>query len=337
MFNDYVMVAADIPHMDGTEQDAEYRYGDLVQTSLGTGMVVDLCGMAERVRKGQLAGTQDADVGVWYDIYTAWHDGGEYERKAYHPETTPTETTKSSKPTTPTEPTKPTETTKSSKPTTPTEPTKSSKPTTSTEPTKSSKPTTSTEPAKSSKPTTLTKPTKLTKPTTPTEPTKPTTPTEPTKPTTPTKPTKPTKPTTPTKPSIPSVTEPENTETPVIKCTPEAVLKAAQNIESKENCSSYVCDILHSSGYFTEEEMNMYKDTNISEICEELAKRDWNKITDLTNLKNGDIIIVNNGETVRIYAGNNSWYTVGNSELQQGNENWTDNISWEAYRPGKII
>lgn len=280
MFNDYVMVAADIPHMDGTEQEAEYRYGDLVQTSLGTGMVVDLCGMAERVRKGYLAGTQDADVGVWYDIYTAWHDGGEYEKKAYHPETTPTETTKSSKPTTPTEPTKPT---------------------TPTETTKSSKPTTSTEPAKASKPTTLTKPT------------------------------------TPTKPSIPSVTEPENTETPVMKCTPEAVLKAAQNIESKENCSSYVCDILHSSGYFTEEEMNMYKDTNISEICEELAKRDWNKITDLTNLKNGDIIIVNNGEKVRIYAGNNSWYTVGNSELQQGNENWTDNISWEAYRPGKTI
>lgn len=271
MFNDYVMVAADIPHMDGTEQGAEYRYGNLVQTSLGTGMVVDLCGMAERVRKGQLAGTRDADVEVWYDIYTAWHDGGEYERKAYHPETTPTETTKSSKPTT------------------------------STEPAKSSKPKTSAEP------------------------------------TTPTKPTEPTKPTTPTKPSIPSVTEPENTETPVMKCTPEAVLKAAQNIESKENCSSYVCDILHSSGYFTEEEMNMYKDTNISEICEELDKRDWNKITDLTNLKNGDIIIVNNGETVRIYAGNNSWYTVGNSELQQGNENWTDNISWEAYRPGKTI
>ena len=83
--------------------------------------------------------------------------------------------------------------------------------------------------------------------------------------------------------------------------------------------------------------MNMYKDTNISGICEELAKRGWNKVTDLTNLKNGDIIIVNNGETVRIYAGNNSWYTVGNSELQQGNENWTDNISWEAYRPGKTI
>ena len=295
MFNDYVMVAADIPHMDGTEQEAEYRYGDLVQTSLGTGMVVDLCGMAERVRKGQLAGTQDADVGVWYDIYTAWHDGGEYERKAYHPETTPTETTKSSKPTT------------------------------------------STEPAKSSKPKTSAEPTTPTKPTKPTTPAKPTTPTKPTTPAEPTKPSKPSKPTTPTEPSIPSVTEPENTESSAIKCTPEAVLKAAQNIESKENCSSYVCDILHSSGYFTEEEMNMYKDTNISGICEELAKRGWNKVTDLTNLKNGDIIIVNNGETVRIYAGDNSWYTVGNSELQQGNENWTDNISWEAYRPGKTI
>ena len=257
MFGDYVMVATDIPHMDGTEQEAKYRYGDLVETSLGTGIVVDYCEMAERVRKGQLAGKQDADVEAWYDIYTAWHDGGEYERKAYHPETTPTEPTKTTKPTTPTEPTK------------------------------------------------------TTKPTTPTEPTEPTT------------------------PSIPSVTEPENTESSAIKCTPEAVLKAAQNIESKENCSSYVCDILHSSGYFTEEEMNMYKDTNISRICEELSKHGWNKVTDLTNLKNGDIIIVNNGETVRIYAGNNSWYTVGNSELQQGNENWTDNISWEAYRPGK--
>ena len=100
MFGDYVMVAADIPHMDGTQMEAEYRYGDLVETSLGTGMVVDLCGMAERVRKGQLAGTRDADVEVWYDIYTAWHDGGEYEKKAYHPEsvekleTTKTETTK---------------------------------------------------------------------------------------------------------------------------------------------------------------------------------------------------------------------------------------------------
>ena len=52
MYGDYVMVAADIPHMDGTQQEAEYRKGDLVQTSLGTGMVVDLCGMAESTRKG---------------------------------------------------------------------------------------------------------------------------------------------------------------------------------------------------------------------------------------------------------------------------------------------
>lgn len=83
MYGDYVMVAADIPHMDGTQQAAEYRKGDLVETSLGTGMVVDLCGMAEMVRKGELRGTNDGDVEVWYDIYTAWHDDGKYEHVGY--------------------------------------------------------------------------------------------------------------------------------------------------------------------------------------------------------------------------------------------------------------
>ena len=85
MFDDYVMVATDVPHMDGTQMEAEYRYGDLVETSLGTGMVVDYCEMAERTRRGWLEGTDD-DVEVWYDIYTAWHDGGEYQKKAYRPE-----------------------------------------------------------------------------------------------------------------------------------------------------------------------------------------------------------------------------------------------------------
>lgn len=78
MYGDYVMVAADIPHMDGTQQEAEYRKGDLVETSLGTGMVVDLCGMAESVRKGEFAGGKFADVDVWYDIYTAWNVNGTY-------------------------------------------------------------------------------------------------------------------------------------------------------------------------------------------------------------------------------------------------------------------
>lgn len=77
MYGDYVMVAADIPHMDGTQQEAEYRKGDLVQTSLGTGMVVDLCGMAESTRKG------NTEVDVWYDIYTAWGAGGAYGHVAY--------------------------------------------------------------------------------------------------------------------------------------------------------------------------------------------------------------------------------------------------------------
>lgn len=83
MYGDYVMVAADIPHMDGTQQEAEYRKGDIVETSLGTGMVVDLCGMAENVRKGVYKGGQFGEVEVWYDIYTAWHDGGKYQAIGY--------------------------------------------------------------------------------------------------------------------------------------------------------------------------------------------------------------------------------------------------------------
>ena len=75
MYGDYVMVAADIPHMDGTQQEAEYRKGDLVQTSLGTGMVVDYCGMANSTRRG------NTDVDVWYDIYTDWH--GSYSHVGY--------------------------------------------------------------------------------------------------------------------------------------------------------------------------------------------------------------------------------------------------------------
>ncbi len=83
MYGDYVMVAADIPHMDGTQQAAEYRKGDLVETSLGTGIVVDLCGMAGMVRRGELKGGTHGDVEVWYDIYTAWHEP-EYSAIGYN-------------------------------------------------------------------------------------------------------------------------------------------------------------------------------------------------------------------------------------------------------------
>lgn len=91
MYGDYVMVAADIPHMDGTQQAAEYRKGDLVETSLGTGIVVDLCGMAGKVRRGELKGGADGDVEVWYDIYTAWHEPG-YSSIGYNDDGTGTAT-----------------------------------------------------------------------------------------------------------------------------------------------------------------------------------------------------------------------------------------------------
>ena len=167
----------------------------------------------------------------------------------------------------------------------------------------------------------------------PTTPTVPETPATPIKPETPAKPTKPAMPETPTTPSIPDISEPEDTKLPVMQCTPEAILKAAQNIENTENNSIYICNILYLSGYFTEEEMNMYKNLDISTIFKQIEERGWDKITNTSNLKIGDIIIIDNGEEIRIYAGNNSWYTAGKTEIQKGNENWAEGIEWLAYRP----
>lgn len=68
MYGPYVMVAADVPYMGGGNEEAEYRYGDIVETSLGTGMIVDFCERAVNTRKA--SGGQR----VHYDIYTAWHE-----------------------------------------------------------------------------------------------------------------------------------------------------------------------------------------------------------------------------------------------------------------------
>lgn len=68
MYGPYVMVAADVPAMGGWNQEAEYRYGDLVETTLGTGIVVDWCGLAVDTRRN----TNGARI--HYDIYTAWHE-----------------------------------------------------------------------------------------------------------------------------------------------------------------------------------------------------------------------------------------------------------------------
>ena len=144
----------------------------------------------------------------------------------------------------------------------------------------------------------------------------------------------------PTKPKpkpdkIPDIIGPETGELPTMNGTPEAIIKAAQNAGDTTNYKEYICDVLHNSGYLTEEEMNIYKDYSINELYEEFSKQGWEKITETGDLQVGDIIIVNTeeGETARIYAGNNSWYTEGETKLQQGEANWAENVTWVAYRP----
>ena len=68
-FEDLIAVAADLYDEPSNNLDGMFKRGDIVETSLGTAMVVDMCGRAQNVRK--------ATGGVHFDIYTAWHDENE--------------------------------------------------------------------------------------------------------------------------------------------------------------------------------------------------------------------------------------------------------------------
>lgn len=68
-FEDLVAVAADIYDEPSGRLDGVFKRGDIVETSLGTAMVVDYCERAENMRK--------ADGSVHFDIFTAWHDPNE--------------------------------------------------------------------------------------------------------------------------------------------------------------------------------------------------------------------------------------------------------------------
>lgn len=63
-YKDLVMVAADV-RSEGNP-DGTFERGEIVETTLGTGIVVDACGEAIMKRKNNL--------GVHFDIATAWHD-----------------------------------------------------------------------------------------------------------------------------------------------------------------------------------------------------------------------------------------------------------------------
>lgn len=69
MYGPYVIVAADVKgrkECGGVNQDATYNYGDIVETSLGTGIVMDYCGRSNSLRK-ETNGEQ-----THFDIYTDW-------------------------------------------------------------------------------------------------------------------------------------------------------------------------------------------------------------------------------------------------------------------------
>ena len=75
-FKDLVMVAADVKHEIANPQGA-YERGQIVDTSLGKGIVVDACELATTKREN--------NEGVHFDIATAWHTQP-YESQAYSKE-----------------------------------------------------------------------------------------------------------------------------------------------------------------------------------------------------------------------------------------------------------
>lgn len=72
-FKNLVMVAADVRH-DVVNKNGTFERGQIVETSLGMGIVVDFCEYAYNLRKD--------GGGVHFDIATAWSTG-EYKERAY--------------------------------------------------------------------------------------------------------------------------------------------------------------------------------------------------------------------------------------------------------------
>lgn len=68
-FEDLVAVAADIYDEPSGHTTGIFERGEIVETSLGTAMIVDYCERAENMRK--------ADGSVHFDIYTGWWDKNE--------------------------------------------------------------------------------------------------------------------------------------------------------------------------------------------------------------------------------------------------------------------
>lgn len=75
-FENLVIVAADVYH-EVANPDGTFQRGQIVETSLGMGIVADYCERSVNMRKN--------DGSVHFDIATAWHTG-EYMANAYGPE-----------------------------------------------------------------------------------------------------------------------------------------------------------------------------------------------------------------------------------------------------------
>lgn len=121
--------------------------------------------------------------------------------------------------------------------------------------------------------------------------------------------------------------------------------KSLNNPNKVTCCATYVSCVVYKSGYFTEAQMNQFRNYNYCpELYNDLVNAGWQVISSYNELEPGDIVFMNynNGgatyDHVQIYAGNDTWYNAGStgaiqraSPYSQGN--WAKTNFYVALRP----
>ena len=94
-------------------------------------------------------------------------------------------------------------------------------------------------------------------------------------------------------------------------------IKYSTNNPSKKTCcATFIGSALYAGGVYSEAELNKYNYNSVYGISKFCQEHGWIKITNYSDLKAGDVVIMNmHGGTslghVQLYMGNGTWYNAG--------------------------
>lgn len=108
-------------------------------------------------------------------------------------------------------------------------------------------------------------------------------------------------------------------------------------------CATYVSSVLYLAGCFTEDQMNSFNHNYCDTLYSFLVENGWQAITSYDSLEAGDVVFMDyerNGyyNHVQLYAGNDTWYSAGNTDSIQkpaprSQGNWARQNFTIALRP----